>query len=301
MTTRTEEQADDPARVAAGEVPAAVVPGLTAGAVPPAVRASAGWLALRREADEEARDHGAGGLLDRLVRHLHECGAAVVRVVDVGAGTGANRDYLGPRLPFAQEWVVVDHDAELLGHADHRDALRVEAGAGDLDEVLAGLPPGDGAPTVLTCAALLDVLDRPDVDRFAEAVDRSGAPALLSLSVTGSVEWSPEDPGDAGLRASFDAHQRRRGRPGPDAVRMLRDDLVGRGLRVHAAGTPWTLDARRPELLGRWLGERVEAAVEESPEQVSALRAWRARRLEQLAGGRLDVRVDHEDLLVLPR
>lgn len=266
-----------------------------------AVRASAGWLALRRGADAEARDHGAAGLVDRLVRHLREREAVTVRVVDVGAGTGANRDYLAPRLPFAQRWVVIDHDAELLAHADHGDALRVEAGAGDLGELLAALPPVDGAEVVVTCTALLDVLDRPDLDRFADAVSRSGAPALLSLSVTGRVDWTPEDPGDVVLRAAFDAHQRRGGRPGPDAGRVLREALVGLGLRVLTAATPWRLDARRPELLGRWLEERVEAAAEQAPDRAGALLAWRDERLEQLVDGLLDVRVHHEDLLVLPR
>lgn len=265
-----------------------------------AVRACAGWLALRREVDVETRDRGAGGLLERLAQHLRAAGAGTVRLVDVGAGTGANRDYLAPRLPLAQEWVVVDHDADLLGHVGHGDAVRVEAGAGDLAGVLAALPD-DGRALVVTCAALLDVLARAELEGLADAVAGSGAPALLSLSVTGRVDWWPRDPADGLLGRAFDAHQRRDGRPGPDAVRVLREDLALRGLTVLSAATPWGLDAGRPALLERWLEERVEVAAEQEPAQAATLLAWHERRRDQLRAGLLAVRVHHEDLLVLPR
>ena len=307
-----------------GAAESAVAPAAESAVAP--VRACAGWLALRREADVEARDRGASVLLGRLGERLAAAGTRALRIVDVGAGTGANRAYLEPRLHLldreralrettldreralrettpvlAQEWVAVDHDAELLAGAGHGDAVRVEAGVRELPDVLAGLaaaPPDMGL--LLTCAALLDVLDEVELGRLADAIEGSGAPALLSLSVTGRVHWSPRDVRDAGLRRAFDAHQQRRGRPGPDAVRVLRDDLAARGLTVLTARTPWTLDARRPELLERWLTERVEAAVEQDPDEAEALHAWSARRRAQLASGRLSVRVDHEDLLVLP-
>ncbi len=366
--------------VGGAAVRGAAVADVVGGAV--AVRACAGWLALRREADVEARDRGAGWLLARLVEHLGP-GATRVRVVDVGAGTGANRAYLEPRLhapltdraralhgppddraralhgplgdraralhaplddraralhgppddrahalhgppddraralhgplgdraralhgPEAvlpQEWVAVDHDADLLAGAGHGDAVRVEAGVRDLPEVLAALGPTPrGTALLLTCAALLDVLDGAELESLAEAVERSGAPALLSLSVTGRVHWSPRDGRDGVLRRAFDGHQQRGGRPGPDAVSVLREDLAARGLTVLSARTPWILDARTPELLERWLEERVEAALEHAPQDAAALQAWSARRRGQLASGRLSVRVEHEDLLVLP-
>ncbi len=35
-------------------------------------------------------------------------------VVDVGAGTGANRAYLAPRLAVPSRWVLLDRDRQLL-------------------------------------------------------------------------------------------------------------------------------------------------------------------------------------------
>lgn len=266
----------------------------------PAQRACPDWLALRREADTEARDTGAHDLLLRLETALRRQGRGEVLVVDLGAGTGANHAYLAPRLPLEQRWVVVDHDADLLDAAHHGDALRVEAGVCDLAEVLAGLPVDDG-PLLLTCAALLDVLPTHELGCLADAVEGLGAVALVSLSVTGDVTWSPADEDDALVGRLFDAHQRRGGRPGPDAVDLLATDLRARGLEVLSAPTPWRLDDRRPELLERWLDERVEAALEEAAggERERVL-AWQGRRRQQLRGDGVVAVVDHVDLLVLP-
>jgi SAM-dependent methyltransferase len=291
MTTQQQDAADE---LGGGEVTA---------------RACPDWLALRRAADTRARDAGAAPLLELLVDHLRGRGAGAVRVVDVGAGTGANHAYLSPRLPFEQHWVVVDHDPDLLAHAGHGSARRVEAGVHDLAEVLEELAAGDGSvPTLLTCAALLDVLTTCELGRLVDAVERSGAPALLSLSVTGRVEWSPPDPADALVAELFDAHQRRGGRPGPQAASVLVDDLRSRGLRVHSRPTPWVLDHRHPQLLARWLDERVGSALDQLAEQEDEgrdrtrrqLTDWLARRRGQAASAGLVAQVDHFDLLVLP-
>ncbi len=269
----------------------------------PAVRALPDWLALRRDIDTEARDAGAGRLLGHLVDHLRACGARAVRVVDVGAGTGANHAYLAPRLPLPQSWVVVDHDPDLLADTAHGGAVRVRAGVRDLvpvvDELVAD---GDGPPLLVTCAALLDVLDTAELDRLAEAVRRAGGVALLSLSVTGAVTWAPQDEGDAAVGALFDAHQRRGGRPGPDAADVLAVQLRAGGLTVLPVSTPWRLDSRRDALLGRWLDERAAAAAEQAGpgRAAEALEGWHARRREQLGSDRLGAHVDHVDLLVLP-
>ncbi|GGK56208.1 trans-aconitate methyltransferase [Ornithinimicrobium pekingense] len=271
----------------------------------PPSRASADWLTLRREADTEARDAGATVLLERLVDHLRAGGTAPVRVVDVGAGTGANHAYLSPRLPLAQDWVVVDHDPDLLGHAGHGDAVRVRAGVRDLAAVLEDLLDADGAddrPTLLTCTALLDVLTTEELGQLADAVARTGGPALFALSVTGEVRWTPCDPADGAVAGLFDAHQRRGGRPGPLAPSVLTEQLVAHGLAVERARTPWVLDARRPQLLERFLVERADAAREQAGQEESRrlVDRWLTDRLRQVRSAGLSVRVGHVDLLVLP-
>lgn len=285
------------------------------GRTPATGAADPGWLELRREADERARDAGTEGLVADLVSHLASAGGgSAVRVVDVGAGTGSNHRYLAPRLPFPQRWTALDHDPGLLACPDHGAARTVLADVADLGDVLAGLP-GEG-PVLVTCSALLDVLTADQLRALGEAVLDAGCPALLSLSVTGRVTWSPPDREDPLLGAAFDGHQRRAGRPGPGAAERLARALRAGGASVRAEATPWRLDSGAEgtpgqggpegspgadaELLGRWLDERVEAAGEQAPELVPVLTAWRDRRQAQLAEGSLSVVVDHVDLLVLP-
>ena len=262
-------------------------------------RADCGWLALRRSADEEARDRGSSHLLVRLREQLVASGAEVVEIVDVGAGTGANAGYLRPRLPWAQEWVVVDHDGEHLQETGHGDAVRVEARVLDLPEVLRDLPVR-GDVRLLTCAALLDVLSGGELARLADAVADAGGPALLALSVDGRVRFEPGEALDKGVRSAFDAHQQRGGRPGPDAPRLMARLLAARGFGVLSARTPWRLGPERPELLRRWLDERVDAVVEELSMPAHEARAWHARRAAQADAAQLRVRVSHVDLLALP-
>ena len=46
----------------------------------------------------------------------------------------------------------------------------------------------------------------------------AGLPLLFALTVIGRVTLSPAEPLDARIGAAFNAHQRRGGRLGPDAV-----------------------------------------------------------------------------------
>ena len=102
------------------------------------------------------------------------------------------------------------------------------------------------------------------------------------------------------MGAAFDAHQRRGGKLGPDAVAAAVDELRGTGVEVIVRPSPWRLGAARADLAAGWLGGWVAAACEQEPELAAEAGAYRDRRLAQAAAGELDVVVDHADLLVLP-
>ena len=53
----------------------------------------------------------------------------------------------------------------------------------------------------------------------------AGRPMLLALTVVGRVTLTPADPLDARIGAAFNAHQRRGGLLGPDAVAAAVDAL----------------------------------------------------------------------------
>jgi hypothetical protein len=247
-----------------------------------AVGASPEWLALREPADAAAR---SAELADRLARHLP---AGPLSIHDLGGGSGAMGRWLAPRLPGLQHWVVHDGDADLLElavAAPPAPGATVEARRSDITR----LEPGDLAGADLVVAsALLDILTADELARMLGAC--AGLPMLLALTVVGRVTLEPADPLDARIGAAFNAHQRRGGLLGPDAITAVPGAIV--------RPSPWRLDAAHADLTAAWLDGWVAAACEQEPALDAG--AYRDRRLAQAAAGELAVTVDHADLLVLP-
>ena len=250
-----------------------------------AVRTFPEWLRLREPADAEAR---SGELVEELRRHL-PAGPLVIH--DLGGGSGAMGRWLAPRLPQPQHWVVHDRDEDLL-------ALAVADPAGP------GSPSRRGAATsrgwrpdalagadVVVASALLDMLTADELRRMLAAC--AGRPLLIAMTVTGRVSFAPPEPLDVPLGVAFNAHQRRDGRLGPDAVPAALDALGG---EVLVRPSPWHLGTAHAELMTAWFGGWVDAACEKEPELASEARAYRERRLAQAH----EATVDHADLLVLP-
>jgi hypothetical protein len=248
-----------------------------------AVRVSPEWLRLREPADAAAR---SAELAERLGRQLHAAGRLVIH--DLGGGSGAMGRWLAPRLARPQHWVVHDRDPDLLELAvgDPPDGVTIEARRSDI----AQLTPEDLAGASLVVAsALLDILTAHELAAMLAAC--AGRPMLLALTVVGRVELTRPDPLDARVAAAFNAHQRRGGLLGPDAVATAIDEL--RGAEVLVRPSPWRLDASHADLMAEWFDGWVAAACEQEPALAADAGAYRERRL-------VAVTVDHADLLVLP-
>jgi hypothetical protein len=260
-----------------------------------AVRVSPEWLLLREPADKTAR---SAELADRLVGHLATTDRLVIH--DLGGGSGAMSRWLAPRLPGPQHWVVHDRDAAMLelaaagspGPAADGTAVTVEARRSDITR----LTPYDLAgASLITASALLDLLTVEGLVRMLRVC--TGCPMLLTLTVLGRVTLSPADSLDARIGAAFNAHQRRGGLLGPDAVAAAVAELRG---EVHVRPSPWRLNGAPAELTAEWLDGWVAAACEQELALSAVAAAYRDRRLAQAAAGELAVTVDHADLLVLP-
>jgi hypothetical protein len=254
-----------------------------------AVQVSPEWLRLREPVDAAAR---SAELLERLWRRLATAGPLVIH--DLGGGSGAMARWLAPRLPGQQHWVVHDRDAGLLelAVATGPAAVTVEARRSDITR----LTPDDLAgASLITASALLDMLTVEGLARILRVC--SGHPMLLTLTVVGRVILNPPDPLDACIGAAFNAHQRRGGRLGPDAVATAVKELGG---EVLVRPSPWRLDAAHADLTAKWLDGWIAPACEQEPALAAEGGAYRERRLAQAAAGELAVTVDHSDLLVLP-
>ena len=227
---------------------------------------------------------------------------------DLGCGTGSLGRWLAPQLPGPQRWVLHDRDAALLARAE----AGLPATAADGTPVTARVEQGDltdldaaqlAGTSLVAASALLDLLTAEEVDALADACTAAGCPALLTLSVTGSVGFFPAEPLDSVFGAAFDAHQRRTtadGRLlGPDAVAAAVDGFRRRGAEVLVRPSPWRLGPADADLAAEWLTGWLDAACEQEAELAAGVGAYAGRRLAQARAGQLAVTVGHSDLLVL--
>ncbi len=293
----------------------------------------ASWLAVRRAADERAR-LASLPLVARLAAHLaaHDGespgqisspGRAAdatrgvprrVAFVDVGAGTGANQEWLGPAMHahlgsgWTQEWHLLDHDASLLAAAapstaswladNHRHVGGVETVAAVLKQLT--------RPRVMTCSALLDLMSAAQIETLVQASVTTSQAALWSLSVTGEVVLEPVNPHDQKVADLFNRHQRggddRDSTLGPDAWEHAQRAFVAAGWHAEVTHTPWHLGPGDEALTRRLLTERAAAARQATDDAASLRRVdgWLATRLADIDAGELRVSVDHVDVLALP-
>jgi hypothetical protein len=269
------------------------------------VRVSDDWLALREPVDAAARSR-------ELVEHLGPPATGSWVIHDLGGGTGSMGRWLAPLLPGPQRWVVHDRDTELLalaaddvpGPAADGAAVTVETRQSDITRLQ---PDELAGATLITASALLDMLAEDELAGLVSACAGAGCPILLALSVVGRVGLTPADPLDRRVAAAFNDHQRRptqRGRLlGPDAAAAAAEQFGRLGAEVLVRSSPWRLGASHAELAEVWFTGWVHAACEQLPElSVDAeAEAYTHRRLAQAAAGELEVTVDHDDLLALPR
>jgi len=269
-----------------------------------AIRVSPGWLDLRESADAAARSRD---LVRHLRRRLTEGGPLLIH--DLACGSGSMGRWLAPLLPGPQHWILHDRDPDLLALAEAKvpdpaadgTAVTLETRLSDVTRL--GRDELAGA-SVVTASALLDLLTEDELAALVEACAGAGCPVLLTLSVTGRVQWLPADPLDSYVAASFDAHQRRATRRGhllgPDAVEAAADGFRRLGAEVIASPSPWRLGAEDTGLAAEWLAGWIDAACEHEPALAADAELYRRRRLREAEAGCLAVTIGHADLLVLP-
>jgi SAM-dependent methyltransferase len=252
---------------------------------------SADWLALRTAADGRARN---AGLAARLGAHFG--GRSSLRVLDLGAGTGANLRATAPLIPCPQHWLLADHDPALLAWCRPVPGTEIETRSADLSGDLTAL--FDPVPDLVTCSAFLDLCGAAWLDRLAEALARSGAALFAVLSYDGREVWEPPHALDAPVLAAFDADQRRDkglgASLGPDAHAYLARSLHSRGYQVLEGRSDWVLEQSRDAGLIAALAQGSAGAVAGAMGTGTA-ETWRAARESALR-----VTIGHRDLLAFP-
>jgi hypothetical protein len=212
---------------------------------------SAEWLALREPADTAARSAALTlALGDGLPRDGH------VRILDLASGTGANARYLCGKLRSEQEWLLADHEADLLAVVPSRltsaDGRTCSIATRCTD--LSRLADEDlfRNRQLVTASALLDLVSESWIQRLAQHCRRSRATALFALTYDGRIECDPLDAGDETIRELVNRHQRSDkgfgAALGPSAPASAERAFADAGYAVRRAPSDWVLTPDMSEL-----------------------------------------------------
>lgn len=280
---------------------------------------SASWLALREGADHRSRNDD---LLHKLAGRFSE--TSVLRVIDLGCGTGSNLRATAPALGPQQEWTLVDYDSalleaaarELTSWADEAKAIGdglvlIKGGASigvtfriadlntELEAVLAA------KPDLVTASALFDLISAEWMTRFAKAVTAAGSTFYTVLTYDGRDEFRPAHPFDEGIIRAFGIHQKRDkgfgAAAGPKAAAALADAFQATGYAVETGDSPWVLKPSDNALVQELLTGIAGAVKETGLIAKTGLDDWLFYRqaMADQKGSRLIT--GHTDILAFPK
>ena len=258
---------------------------------------TADWLFLREAEDARARDTA-------LLADLSFSGSKVLRVVDLGAGSGNNLRYLAPRLSGPQHWMLIDDDEDLLAAVAKpktAQALEMEIRKTDLADGLDALPL-DGCD-LLTASAFFDLVSHDWVMGLATRCANAGiAAGLFALNVDGRIAWTPQEPEDAEIVKLFHAHMRSdKGfgpSLGPKSGGALVEAFTAAGYRVRTGDSAWRLSPAQDQMQYALLAFQQMAARDMAPERTGMIENWARRRMDHIAKGESGLTVGHCDVLV---
>ncbi len=183
-------------------------------------------------------------------------------------------------------------------HRQGRD-LAVAFQKADLVSDLEGVL--EGAPHLVTAAALFDLVSAEWIRRLAAAVAAREAVFYTVLTYNGTESWSPSHPSDAAIRAAFHAHQGGDKGFGP-AAGPAASERPGRGLsrrRVSRAQRRQSL-AARPTRMPNSSGNSRKARHGAVRETGQVPEMTKSRRGSKRAFQRAACVVGHTDLLAFP-
>lgn len=285
----------------------------------------AGWLAQREPFDLAARSRPLEqAFAAELVRSRS---GAAIRLADLGGGTAANFRALAPQLSGDQQWLLLDHDAQLLADAPARIASWARARGweartqGAHCEVLTGTARWElstrqidlaqslesleaGAFDGIVTTAFLDLVSLAWLERFARWLVDSGKPLLATLTVDGLRRWHPESIDDDLIERAFRMHQGGdKGfgdSVGPGAAAALAQCLEKLACPVRLERSDWQIGGTDTAMLVRMADEAVEVARQVALDAQTRITDWRMTRAAQIEGGLASLVIGHIDLLAVP-
>lgn len=271
---------------------------------------SVDWLAVRERYDLVARNQDIVQTVQRWQGRT-----SPLNVLDLGAGTGSNFRILSPRLDGQQQWLLVDHDEQLLAEtgpsieawANRRGVTdcevtgnQIRVGRCEVQTMCADLMtdleslPHQGVHLV-TASALMDLVSEEWMNRL---LSRQYPALYFVLTYNGQIDWHPSDAFDEPARQLINRHQAgdKGFGPalGPEVNDRLMEALRSRGYEVESKAADWRMQPSDATMQRLLLEGWAEAARE--LESSDDLEAWLERREALIDQQQSRLRVGHTDL-----
>jgi len=261
---------------------------------------SSDWLQMRENHDLQARNAEVMGYVAERFAHLPS-----MTIVDLACGTGATRRAAAPHLPRPQHWHLVDNNLSLLARAG---AMPSPAGcttrtipidlAHDLEAAL------DGAPDLIACSALLDLVSDPWLERLTTECAARRRPFYGALTYNGFVAMEPYDTRDDDIITAVNRHQRSdKGfgpALGPEAASALVEHFNSVGYDTVSGPSDWQIRPEDADMQQALVTQWAQIAQQVKTLSTTAIASWLGRRIATINAGDLMIRVGHTDVFAFP-
>lgn len=251
------------------------------------------WLRLREPVDHRSRN----GEVMQACSDWCEA-KRPQKALDLAAGAGSNARYLAPRLPMIEEWLLVDHDADLLEQSRDQFQTKVANLANGVAKTLL-----DGVQLV-TASALLDLVSHSWLEHLVERCRAQRIALLFAISVDGRIRFDPPLHNDPLIVASFAKDQtleKGLGAPlGATAPKHMKQLLSDHGFATVSGAADWHLDAGDATLQRMFLDSYTQAARQSEPAAIEEINAWLETRHALIAAGDHKIEVGHTDIFASP-
>lgn len=278
------------------------------------------WLLTRYQYDAYAKNsYVQHALLEYLRNHTK------VRVVDLGAGMGANFYYYRDLFPTLQQWWLLDNDENLLEKCktniwekSYEEGYKVKKNKQEL--IISGKEKEFTVTTV--CASLTElehvinieevdlvmanaVFDLFTSDQFkviAKLCASNRVPFLATLNYQG-MRFNPPSQNDDTMIKLYEEHMQRTqddGKAmGPKCCIKMKEILMNTGMEAINGSSRWHIPAEDHKMLDYYL-EFMGEALKTMDIDYASLEDWLNGKKQMIRDKQVALEVDHEDIVAFP-
>ena len=261
------------------------------------------WLEHRISYDAKARNLNVETSCQEYLKRQKK-----LKIIDFGAGTGANCRYYFSKISQEQEWFLVEQNQELLEIAldrlivwaqenGYESQLQNSRLVAILDlENLIDLNTFDLA----VANAVFDLFSEKQFQTLLECLKKYQLPMLATINYTG-MNFIPQTDNDSDFIKYYHHHMQRHqyfGRGmGPECGSFMWEAMKGIGMKVLQGESPWEISNSDPVFLEFILGfmeESIPEIIEEATLQ-DELNTWLLEKEQMMSQKKLSCSVAHQD------